>query len=126
VPGQKVLIRSHGAAPEVFEQAEKLGIGLIDATCPFVKRVQRQAAELVRKGYRVVIVGQENHPEVQGILGWAGRGAVVIQSLADLEKLKIDKKRVGILAQTTQNRVKYIDIAREMLGKSQELRFFQS
>jgi ribosomal protein S1/(E)-4-hydroxy-3-methyl-but-2-enyl pyrophosphate reductase len=126
VPGQKVLIRSHGAAPEVFEQAEKLGIGLIDATCPFVKRVQRQAAELVRKGYRVVIVGQENHPEVQGILGWAGRGAVVIQSLADLEKLKIDKKRVGILAQTTQNRVKYIDIAREMLGKSQELRFFDT
>lgn len=126
VPGKQVLIRSHGAAPDVFQQAEKMGIGLIDATCPFVKRVQRQAADLVYKGYQVMIVGQEDHPEVQGILGWAGGGAVVIQTPTDLEKLEIDKKRVGVLAQTTQNRSKYFDIARNMLGKSQELRVFDT
>ncbi len=126
VPGQQVLIRSHGAAPGVFQQAEEMGIGLIDATCPFVKRVQRQAADLVRSGYQVVIVGQEDHPEVQGILGWAGGGTVVIQSLTDLEKIQTDNKRVGVLAQTTQNRSKYFDIIRNMLGKSQELRVFDT
>ena len=103
-----------------------MGIGLIDATCPFVKRVQRQAADLVRSGYQVVIVGQEDHPEVQGILGWAGGGTVVIQSLTDLEKIQTDNKRVGVLAQTTQNRSKYFDIIRNMLGKSQELRVFDT
>jgi small subunit ribosomal protein S1 len=69
VPGEQVLIRSHGAAPQVFQQAEEMNVRIIDATCPFVKRVQRQAAELVKNGYQVLILGQEDHPEVQGILG---------------------------------------------------------
>ncbi len=126
VSGKKVLIRSHGAAPEIFQQAEELGIGLIDATCPFVKRLQRQAADLVRQGYQVMIVGQEDHPEIQGILGWSGGGAVVIQSLSDLERHDIDQRRVGILAQTTQNRNKYFDIVKKILGRSQELRVFDT
>jgi len=126
VPGKKVLIRSHGAAPEIFQQADELGIGLVDATCPFVKRLQRQAADLVRQGYQVMIVGQEDHPEIQGILGWSGGGAVVIQSLSDLERHDIDKRRVGILAQTTQNRNRYFDIVKKILGRSQELRVFDT
>jgi ribosomal protein S1/(E)-4-hydroxy-3-methyl-but-2-enyl pyrophosphate reductase len=126
VPGEQVLIRSHGAAPQVFQQAEEMNVRIIDATCPFVKRVQRQAAELVKNGYQVLILGQEDHPEVQGILGWAGGGAEVIESISDLDELAVDKKRVGILAQTTQNRSKYFDIVSEILGKSQELRVFDT
>lgn len=126
VPGEKVLVRSHGAAPEVFEQADDSKITIIDATCPFVKRIQRQAADLVRQGYQVVIIGQEDHPEVKGILGWAGGGAVVIQDTADLDKIELNKKKIGILAQTTQNRAHYFTVAREMLGKSQEMRIFDT
>jgi 4-hydroxy-3-methylbut-2-enyl diphosphate reductase len=126
VPGEQVLIRSHGAAPQVFQQAEEADISIIDATCPFVKRVQSQAAELVRNGHQVLIVGQEDHPEVQGILGWAGGGAVVIESLADLDQLALNNNKVGILAQTTQNRSKYFNIVSNMLGKTQELRVFDT
>ncbi len=126
VPSQKVLIRSHGVAPEVFQEAERLGNELIDATCPFVKRVQKQAEELIHEGYQVIIVGQKDHPEVKGILGWAGQGAVVIQSLAELEELEIDKKKIGVLAQTTQNHSRFIEIAQELLGKTRELRVFDT
>lgn len=126
VPGEQVLIRSHGAAPMIFQKAKETGTILIDATCPFVKRVQKLAADLVRKGYQVMIVGHEDHPEVQGILGWAGGGAVVIQSISDIKKLEIDKQRVGILAQTTQNRSEYFNIVQELLGKTQELRIFDT
>lgn len=126
VPGKYVLIRSHGAVPDVFQQAKEKGINIIDATCPFVQRIQKQAAGLVRDGYQVVIVGQEDHPEVQGIQGWAGGGAVVIQTIGDLKKVDINKKKIGILAQTTQNRRTYFTIAREMLGKTQELRVFDT
>lgn len=126
VPGETVLIRSHGAAPDVFEQAADSKITVIDATCPFVKRIQRQAADLVCEGYQVVIVGQEDHPEVKGILGWAKEGAVVIQEIDDLDKIELNKKRIGVLAQTTQNRAHYFAVAREMLGKSQEMRIFDT
>lgn len=126
VPGETVLIRSHGASPEVFEQAAVSGITVIDATCPFVKRIQKQAADLVSEGYQVVIVGQEDHPEVKGILGWARGGAVVIQDIADLDRIELNKKKVGVLAQTTQNREHYFAVAKEMLGKSQEMRIFDT
>jgi len=123
--GKPVIIRSHGATPEVFRQAQDNGIKIIDATCPFVTRIQRQAEDLVRRGYQVLIVGQPDHPEVQGILGWAGSGAVVIQSIRDLAELKTGKK-IGILAQTTQNRSKYFTIVAALLGKTQELCVFDT
>ncbi len=123
--GRPVIIRSHGAAPEVFQQAQEQGIEIIDATCPFVRRIQNQAAELVREGYLVVIVGQVDHPEVRGILGWAGPGAIVVQEMEDLKSLKVPAK-VGLLAQTTQNRSHYFAVARSLLGKTQELRVFDT
>ncbi len=73
-----VIIRSHGVSREVYDRLEKRGLTCVDATCPFVKKIHRIAEEESGKGAVIVIIGNEEHPEVQGIRGWAGRDAVVV------------------------------------------------
>jgi len=95
------LIRSHGAAPEQIAKLKEKGLNIVDATCILVKRVQHIAGELERDGYKVVIIGEENHPEVQAVVGCA-RDVVVITDKSDLHKLPQNAK-LGIVCQTTQN-----------------------
>jgi 4-hydroxy-3-methylbut-2-enyl diphosphate reductase len=96
-----VLIRSHGAAPEQITRLEEKGLNIVDATCILVKRVQRIAKELEKDGYKVVIIGDEDHPEVQAVMGCA-TNVVVIGDENDLHKLP-QNARLGIVCQTTQN-----------------------
>lgn len=96
-----VLIRSHGAAPEQIAKLSQKGLDIVDATCILVKRVQHIAAEFESQDYEVVIIGEENHPEVQAVVGCA-RNVVVIANVSDLEKLP-DNARLGIVCQTTQS-----------------------
>ncbi len=96
-----VLIRSHGAAPAQIAALKKMGVNIVDATCVLVKKVQKIAKELQRDGYKVVVVGDENHPEVQAVVGCA-RDVVVVADESDLHKLPKNSK-LGILCQTTQS-----------------------
>ena len=96
-----VLIRSHGAAPDQIKKIEGKGLKIIDATCVLVKRVQQIAKQLDQDGYRVVIIGDKNHPEVQAVVGCA-RGAVVVANEQDLHSLPEDAK-MGIISQTTED-----------------------
>ncbi len=96
-----VLIRSHGAAPEQIDRLEEKGLNIVDATCILVKRVQHIAKELANDGYEVVIIGDEDHPEVQAVMGCA-TDVVVIGDENDLHKLP-QNARLGIVCQTTQN-----------------------
>ena len=96
-----VLIRSHGAAPEQIAKLEEKGLSIVDATCILVKRVQHIAKELEKDGYKVVIIGDEDHPEVQAVMGCA-KDAVVIADENDLHKLP-QNARLGIVCQTTQS-----------------------
>jgi 4-hydroxy-3-methylbut-2-enyl diphosphate reductase len=96
-----VIIRSHGAPEKVIAQLKKKGVNIVDATCVLVKRVQRIAKELGRGGYKVVVIGDENHPEVQAVVGSA-RDVVVIADESDLHKLPKNGK-LGIVCQTTQS-----------------------
>ena len=82
-----VLIRTHGVAPYVYEEAKKRGLELYDCTCPFVNKVQKIAHEHSQNGYLVLILGNRSHPEVQGILGWAGDHGVAFQDIAELERI---------------------------------------
>jgi (E)-4-hydroxy-3-methyl-but-2-enyl pyrophosphate reductase len=91
-----LVIRSHGCRPEILEQARRLGIQVIDATCPYVGRVQRFVQDLKSNGYSVIIVGEENHPEVQSLLGYALGAGMVYQP-----RMKLTTKRIGVVAQTT-------------------------
>ena len=96
-----VIIRSHGAAPKQIAELKKKGVNIVDATCVLVKRVQRIAKELGRGGYKVVVIGDENHPEVQAVVGSAS-GVIVLADESDLHKLPLNGK-LGIVCQTTQS-----------------------
>jgi len=96
-----VLVRSHGAAPEQIAKLEEKGLNIVDATCILVKRVQHIAKELANDGYEVVIIGDEDHPEVQAVMGCA-TDVVVIGDENDLHKLP-QNARLGIVCQTTQS-----------------------
>lgn len=99
--GSTLVIRAHGAAPDVYEKAREKGINLVDATCPFVLSLQKKARSLADAGYQVVIIGDPTHPEVRGVVGWTEGQAYVVSSFEDLERLP-PLERVGIVAQTTQ------------------------
>ena len=96
-----VLIRSHGAAPQQLARLKEKGINIVDATCVLVKRLQHIAGEFERDGYKVVIFGDENHPEIQAVVGCA-KDAVVIADESDLHKLPTNG-RLGIVCQTTES-----------------------
>jgi 4-hydroxy-3-methylbut-2-enyl diphosphate reductase len=96
-----VLIRSHGAAPEQIAKLKEKGLNIVDATCILVKRVQHIAGELEKEGYKVVIIGEENHPEVQAVVGCA-KDVIVITDESDLHKLP-QYAKLGVVCQTTQS-----------------------
>lgn len=102
------IIRSHGAAPEVFEQIKNAGFEVVDLTCPDVKKVQQRAIELAKNDYFVVIVGKPNHPEVMAIKANADLYsdkvvvATTIEELAPYKSQIKSHRRVGVVIQTTQ------------------------
>ena len=96
-----VLIRSHGATTEQLNSIKQKGLKIIDATCVLVKRLQKISQTLNAEGYKVVIIGDENHPEVQGIVGFA-ENVAVIGNKSDLHRLSGHEK-LGIICQTTQS-----------------------
>lgn len=96
-----VIIRSHGVVPLVIEDARARGLSVVDATCPYVKKVHKAASNLVHEGYDLIIVGESGHPEVEGIVGHAEGKAHVVASPQDLDGLTLGK-RVGVVVQTTQ------------------------
>lgn len=110
-----LIIRSHGVGPDLVEKAVKKGFQIVDATCPFVRRAQTLARELTDKGCQVVVVGDKNHPEVQGIVGWTGGRALVVENPAEAALIKTDCK-IGVVAQTTQPLKNFESIV-EVLGR---------
>ncbi len=96
-----VIIRSHGVAPWILNRASEKGLEVVDATCPFVRKVQKTVYNLAQAGIPVVVVGDPEHPEVQGIVGWSGGRAVVVRN-ADEAKALGAFSEVGVVAQTTQ------------------------
>jgi 4-hydroxy-3-methylbut-2-enyl diphosphate reductase len=123
--GDHLIIRSHGVPPQVLEQARGMGLQIIDLTCPFVGKAQRDAEALHRDGYQVVVVGEKKHPEVQSILGYAGNNGVVVETAEDVAGMKF-KNRVGVVAQTTQSYSNFSEIVLKLLRLSKELKVFNT
>jgi 4-hydroxy-3-methylbut-2-enyl diphosphate reductase len=95
-----LCISSHGVGPQIIEEAEARGIKIIDTTCPFVRRSQVAAKRLANSGFSVIVFGDENHREVQGVLGYAGDKGLATIKVPSFKNLS---PRVGILSQTTQS-----------------------
>ncbi len=121
IEGGTVVIRAHGVVPETIERARAARLEVVDATCPYVKKVHLAAEKLVAEGYQLLVVGEYGHPEVEGILGHAGPTATVISDPSDLEGLEL-KPRVGIVVQTTQRAENLAAIASALAGRVKELR----
>ncbi|MDE6674467.1 MAG: 4-hydroxy-3-methylbut-2-enyl diphosphate reductase [Acetatifactor sp.] len=103
-----VVIRAHGVSREVQQCMERKGWEIIDATCPFVKRIHRIVEERSRQGEHIVVVGSTKHPEVQGIVGWCIGPVDVLESVGDAEKYTPPEgKKITLVAQTTFNYNKF-------------------
>jgi len=101
-PSQVVLIRSHGATPKTMQRIRDRGLQVVDATCVLVKRAQDVVKQLYDEGYHVVMIGDPNHPEVKGVIGYAPE-VTVIDEGSDLDVMLPYKERLGIVAQTTHS-----------------------
>ena len=124
-PGDSLIIRSHGVPPRVLTQAREKKLNIIDLTCPFVGKAQRDAEALKKEGYQVVVVGEKKHPEVQSILGYAGDNAVVVETAQDVDGYEF-QSRLGIVAQTTQSYSNFSEIVLKLLRISKELKVFNT
>ena len=119
-PGERVIIRSHGEGRAVYEEAARRGIELIDATCPFVIRIH----ELVKSaGCQVVIAGDPDHPEVQGISGWCGGdgspAAIVVRNAEEAENIEADE--LFLVAQTTIRQETLQEVAAVLQAKGKHV-----
>jgi 4-hydroxy-3-methylbut-2-en-1-yl diphosphate reductase len=126
IPGGAVIIRSHGVTAGEIQAILDRDLIMVDATCPFVKKAQEYAARLAAEGYSVVIVGEAEHPEVQGIVSYAASGNVRVVANASQAESLPRLGRVRIVAQTTQAFENLRQVADICMEKSQELRIFNT
>lgn len=123
-PGQvvegPVVIRSHGVSKEIYEDLRARGIKVIDATCPRVKRVQRLAQQLSRRGYFVVVVGDRGHAEVKGIMSYVEGDGMVIEDPKEITD-GLGAPRIAVLSQTTQEPSKVGEVLKVLYPLAKEL-----
>lgn len=112
-----VVIRSHGVAREIYEQIQGKRLELVDATCPFVKKIHRIVKREGENGREIVIIGNATHPEVEGIKGWCVSKVTVIGNEEEAQKYETDSdKGICIVSQTTFNYKKFNKLV-EILSK---------
>ena len=110
-----VIIRSHGVAREIYDLIYKKGLELVDATCPFVRKIHKIVEKAGNDGNQVIIVGSEQHPEVQGIKGWCTGEVHIISEASQLDGIDLNKPTT-LVSQTTFNYKKFQDLV-EILNK---------
>lgn len=120
-----VIIRSHGVTFSEMEEIKSKRLDFVDATCPFVKKAQNHVKELSREGYFILIVGEKDHPEVKGLASYAGRDVLVINGVEELDMIP-KKKRIGIVAQTTQSIENLQAVTNGVLPFALELRIYNT
>lgn len=112
-----VIIRSHGVGRDIYELIRSRNLNCVDATCPFVKKIHRTVEKESAAGRQIIIIGNDNHPEVEGIKGWCHGPAVVIESAEQAERFENPESvPVCIVSQTTFNYKKFKDLV-EILDK---------
>lgn len=120
-----IIIRSHGVASDEIDEATQKKLEIVDATCPFVKKAQEHVKSLSEAGYGVVVVGDADHPEVQGIVSYGGDKVFVVGSGEEVKKLpKMNK--IGVVAQTTQSFENLKNVVFECLQRGGEIRVFNT
>ena len=115
-----IIIRSHGVPKNIYEKAKNNKLEIIDATCPFVRRIQNIVKSHEERGYNIVIIGNPSHPEVIGINGWCNNKAIIIEDEEDIKKIpKTDK--LCVVVQTTMSLAHYEKISNKLDSLANEV-----
>jgi 4-hydroxy-3-methylbut-2-enyl diphosphate reductase len=120
-----VVIRAHGVPPAVRAAIEEHGLECIDATCSLVLRAQRFTKQLADEGYKVVILGTPEHPEVIGLVGFAGTEYTIVETKEEWERLP-KMKKAGVVSQSTQPPWAFKELVGHVAEISQELKVFNT
>ena len=122
-----VIIRSHGVRKEIYDLIESKGLTLVDATCPFVKKIHRIVEKETGEGRQVIIIGSSVHPEVEAIKGWCQTEPIVIESFEEAESLSFPAEtRLSIVSQTTFNYKKFKDLVEIIEKKGYDIYVFNT
>jgi len=125
--GKILLIRAHGAGKRLMIQARRRGYKIVDATCPMVHAIHKKVREMDRKGYRIIVLGNRRHEEVQGIVGQIAGKTLVIDSIENIPWPQIKKiRKAAIVVQSTQNMDHILPIVAALRKKNDSVVFFNT
>lgn len=125
IPGGTVVIRSHGISPEVHKVLQKKRLKTVDATCPIVKKIQDLVASLSRKNREIIIVGNKDHPEIKGLIGYSRGRAAIIENEIQARALPRRKRR-AVLAQSTQDLYLFGSVVAALIEKTETLEVYNT
>ncbi|MGA2587914.1 MAG: 4-hydroxy-3-methylbut-2-enyl diphosphate reductase [Candidatus Aminicenantales bacterium] len=120
-----VIIRSHGVSPEINKALKKKKIEVVDATCPIVKKIQKLVARLAEERQEIIIVGNKEHPEIKGLIGYSRGRGMILENESQAGPLPFKKKR-AVLAQSTQDLYLFGKVVAALIEKTEELRVFNT
>ena len=117
-----VIIRAHGVGKEIYDLLEAKGIHLVDATCPFVRKIHRIVQKEGMNGRQILIIGNARHPEVEGIRGWCTTPSFVVESVEEAQNFTMDPgKKLCVVSQTTFNYKKFKDLVEIFAKKGYDI-----
>jgi len=123
---KKVIIRTHGIPKDKLQKLKEKNIEVIDATCPFVKKPQEIVEEMSKAGYDIVIFGDKNHPEIQGVKSYCVHDRVfVVLNIDELKNIKF-REKIATVAQTTRKIDEYLKITDYLIKNHKEVRVFNT
>jgi len=120
-----VIIRSHGVSPDVYKNISQKNLEIIDATCPIVKKIQKLVEKLAKEKMEIIIVGNKEHPEIKGLIGYSRGQGLIIENEIQAGRLPFKKKR-AVLAQSTQDLFLFEKVVSCLIEKTEELRVYNT
>ncbi len=120
-----VIIRSHGASPDIYRLLTQKNIEIVDATCPIVKKIQKLVEKLAKDKEEIIIVGNKEHPEIKGLIGFSQGKGIIVENENQVRSL-LNRKKRAILAQSTQDLYLFEKIVSALIEKTKELNVFNT
>ena len=121
-PGTTVIVRSHGVGKAIYDLMEACGLHIVDATCPFVKKIHRIVERESNAGKSIIIIGNDKHPEVEGIKGWVCGKVSVIENFDEARAFRAEaNEQLCIVSQTTFNYNKFQDLVEIICEKGYDV-----
>jgi len=122
-PNSLVITKAHGVSQTTLQQAQEKGIEIQDTTCPIVQTAQKRAQSLKDEGYKVIIIGEKDHPEPQVIQEYAGKNSLITEEEGDLKNMDKANTAIGVVAQTTKKRDKVEKLIQVLQEEGQKVKW---